>query len=292
MKAIVQQEYGPPEEVLELRDIDKPSVRDHDVLVRVRAAPLAGDDWHLMRGLPYVARLATGLFSPKHLVPGREVAGQVEATGGNVTQFKPGDEVFGWCNGAFAEYVSVAEDALALKPTNITFEQAAAVPVSAFTALQGLRDEGRLRPGHKVLIVGASGGVGTFAVQLAKAFGADVTGVCSTSNADMVRSIGADHIIDYTREDFTQSGQGYDLILDIVGNRSLSDCRRALIPKGSLVLVGTTGGLTSDATRLRSTDRWLMGTGRWIKALALSPFVSQRLRPLIHTDSKEDLIVL
>jgi NADPH:quinone reductase-like Zn-dependent oxidoreductase len=283
MKAIVQYKYGSPDDVLELQDIDKPVVKDDEVLVRVHATTVAGDDWHIMRGLPYVARIATGLFRPrKNSVPGRDVAGRVEAVGTNVTQFQPGDEVFGWCDGAFAEYVSVSEDALALKPANLTLEQAAAVPISAFTALQALRDKGQIQPGQKVLIIGASGGVGTFAVQLAKAFGAEVTGVCSTRNVDMVRSIGADHVIDYTQEDFTQSGQRYDLILDMVGNRSLSDCRRALNPRGTLVIVGwgTRGGPR------------IMGMDRTVRALVLSPFVRQRLRALFHTNSKEDLATL
>ncbi len=282
MKAILQDSYGSPDEVLQLQDVDKPVVKDDEVLVRVRAAPVAGDDWHLMRGLPYIARLVTGLLKPKNRVPGRELAGRVEAVGENVKQFRPGDEVFGWCEGAFAEYVPVSEDALALKPANLTLEQAAAVPISAFTALQALRDGGRIQPGQKVLIVGASGGVGTFAVQLAKAFGAEVTGVCSASNAELVRSIGADFVIDYTQEDFTQSGQRYDLIVDMVGNRSLSDCRRALSPEGTLVIVGwgRRGGLG------------LMGMDRTFRALVLSPFVRQRLRVLIHKDSKEDLLVL
>ena len=280
MKAIVQHRYGPPEKVLELRDIDGPVLTDDHVLVRVRAAAVAGDDWHLMQGLPYVARLATGLFKPRNRVPGRDLAGRVEAVGKDVTRFRAGDEVFGWCDGALAEFVSVPEDALAPRPVNLTLEQAAAIPISAFTALQALRDIGQIQAGQRVLIIGASGGVGTFAVQLAKAFGADVTGVCSTSNVDLVRSIGADRVIDYTREDFTHSGRRYDLIIDMVGNRSLSDCRRALTPSGTLVLVGGSGG------------RWLKGTDRFIEALVLSPFVRQRLRPLIHTDSQEDLATL
>ena len=220
-----------------------------------------------------------GLLKPKSSVPGFEVAGHVEAVGKNVKQFQPGDEVF-WCHGAFAEYVSVSEDALALKPANLPFEQAAAVPISAFAALQALRDKGQIQPGHKVLIIGASGGVGTFAVQIAKSYGAEVTGVCSTRNVDMVRSIGADHVIDYTQEDITQSGQRYDLILDMAGNRSLSDCRRALTPEGTLVIVGGSGG------------PWLMGMGRTVRALVLSPFVRERLRPFLSLPKKEDLVVL
>lgn len=280
MKAIVQHRYGPPEKVLELRDIDTPVVTDDHVLLRVHAAAVAGDDWHLMRGLPYVARLATGLFKPKNRVPGRDVAGRVEAVGKDVTRFRAGDEVFGWCDGAFAEFVSVPENALAPRPVNLTLEQTAAVPISGFTALQALRDVGQIQAGHRALIIGASGGVGSFAVQIARAFRADVTGVCSTSNADLVRSIGADRVIDYTQEDFTRGGQRYDLIIDMVGNRSLSDCRRALNPSGTLVLVGGSGG------------RWFKGTDRFMTALVLSPFVRQRLRPLIHTDNQEDLTAL
>lgn len=280
MKAIVQNTYGSPGEVLELQDIDEPMVNDDEVLLRVHASAVAGDDWHLMRGLPYVARLDTGLFKPKNRVPGRDVAGCVERVGKNVTQLQSGDEVFGWCNGAFAERVSVSKDAIMLKPANLTLTQAAAIPISALTALQALRDKGRVQPGQRVLVIGASGGVGTFAVQLAKAFGAEVTGVCSTSNVDMVRSLGADRVIDYTKDDCTLSGQPYDLVLDMVGSRSLSDCRRALGPNGTLVMVGGSGG------------RWFKGTDRWIKAIMLSPFIRQTLSPLIHTSSKDDLATL
>jgi NADPH:quinone reductase-like Zn-dependent oxidoreductase len=283
MKAIVQDKYGSPDDVLELQDIDKPVTKDDEVLVRVHAAGVHIGDWLVAGGLPYIIRLmGFGLRKPKDNVAGTEVAGQVEAVGKNVKQFQPGDEVFGWCNGAFAEYVSVSEDGLVLKPASLTFEQAAAVPVSAFTALQGLRDSGKVQAGQKVLIIGASGGVGTFAVQIAKAFGAEVTGVCSTPNVDMVRSIGADHVIDYTKEDITQSGQRYDLILDMAGNRSLSHLRRALTPKGTLVIVGGSG------------SRWFMGMGRTIRALMLSPFVGQQLRMLLSagTQNNEDLVVL
>ncbi len=287
MKAIVQDEYGPPDDVLEFRDIPKPAVADDEVLVRVRATAVAGDDWHLMRGLPYLARLAMGLRKPKHRVPGRDVAGQIETVGTKAAQFRAGDEVFGWCDGAFAEYASAPEDNLVLKPANLTFEQAAVVPISGFTALQAVRDKGRIRPRHKVLVLGASGGVGTFAVQIAKSFGADVTGVCSTPNVDMVRSIGADQVIDYTQEDFTKSGQRYDLIVDFVGNRSLSDLRGALTPKGTLVMVGSSG-----SGSLTGMDRWFKGTDRFLRGLVMSPFVSQRLRPLIHSDRREDLLAL
>src|SRR5687768_8027311 len=247
MKAIVQQEYGSPDEVLELQDIDKPAVKDDEVLVRVHAASVHPDVWHVVRGVPYVLRImGAGLIKPKNRVPGTDVAGHVESVGRNVKQFQPGSEVFGesvkghqWHNGgAFAEYVSVPEDALALKPANVTFEQAAAVPTSGFIAIQGIRDQGHVQAGHRVLINGAGGGVGTFAVQLAKAFGADVTGVDSSGKLDMVRSIGADQVIDYMQEDFTQSGKRYDLILDVPGNHSFSALRRALTPKGTYVLIG------------------------------------------------------
>jgi len=279
MKAIVQHKYG-SYDLLELQEIDKPIVKDDEVQVRVHAAAVHIGDWLAMRGLPYIARIGYGLLKPKNSVPGLEVAGHVEVLGKNVKQFQPGDEVFGWCTGGFAEYVSVSEDALVLKPANLTFEQAAAVPISAFAALQALRDEGTVQPGQNVLIIGASGSVGTFAVQLAKAFGAEVTGVCSTRNVDMVRSIGADQVIDYTLEDITQSGPRFDVILDMAGNRSLSECRRALTPKGTLVMVGGSGG------------PWLMGAGRTVRALVLSPFVRQRLRPFLSQPKKEDLVVL
>ena len=283
MKAIVQDKYESPEDVLALQDIDRPVVKDDEVLVRVRAAGVHIGDWLVAGGLPYIIRLmGFGLLKPKKNGAGTEVAGGVEAVGKNVKQFHPGDEVFGWCEGGFAEFVSVPEDSLALKPVNLTFEQAATVPVSAFTALEGLRDVGEVQPGQKVLIIGASGGVGTFAVQIAKAFGAEVTGVCSTPNVDMVRAIGADHVIDYTQEDITQSGQHYDLILDMAGNRSLSHLRRALSREGTLVIVGGSG------------SRWLMGMGRTIRAVVLSNFVRQQLRMLLSvgTQTQEDLIAL
>ena len=278
MKAIVQHTYGAPDDVLELQDIDEPVVEDDEVLVRVHASSVAIGDWLVARGLPYFARVGYGLFKPRNRVAGFDVAGRVEAVGRNVKSFQPGDEVFGSCRGALAEYVAVAEDALALKPANLTLEQAAAVPISAFAALQALRDAGRIRQGEEVLIIGASGGVGTFAVQIAKAFGADVTGVCSTT--EMVRSLGADRVIDYTREDIAQHGRRYDLIVDIAGNRSLSDLRRALTPKGTLVIVGGSGG------------PWFMGFGRTLRALVLSPFVRQRLRPFFSKAKTEDLVAL
>ena len=237
MKAIVQDKYGSAE-VLATQDIGKPEIAEDEVLVRVHAASIHVGDWILMTGVPYVMRMATGLSKPKNRVPGTDVAGTVEAVGPQVQTFRPGDEVFGWCAGAFAEYASGPEDQFVTKPANLTFEQAAAIGVSATTALQLLRDDGKVQPGQKVLINGASGGVGTFAVQIAKAFGAEVTGVCSTRNLELVRSIGADHVIDYTREDFTRSDQRYDLMLDIAGSRSWSACRRVLNPQATLVIVG------------------------------------------------------
>jgi NADPH:quinone reductase-like Zn-dependent oxidoreductase len=280
MKAIVQHAYGAPDRVLELRDIEVPAIKSDEVLVQVRAAAIAGDDWHLMRGEPFAARVATGLRAPKHTVPGRDVAGRVEAIGSGVTQFRLGDEVFGWCNGAFSEFVAVRATALAHKPVNLTLEQAAAVPICGFTALQAVRDIGRVQPGRQVLVVGASGGVGTLVVQIAKSFGAVVTGVCSTANCHLLDSIGADHAIDYTRDDFTQCEQRYDVIVDLVGNRSLSDLRRSLTPDGTLVMVGASGG------------RWFKGTHRFVGALAMSPFVRHRLRPLVHRDRSKDLVTL
>ena len=268
MKAIVHSRYGPPD-VLELNDIDQPVITDDAVLVRVHAAAVGKGDWLTVRGLPYIARLRYGLRKPKHPVPGFDVAGRIEAVGSNVTQLQPGDEVFGWCDGSFAEYASVPQGQLVQKPTNLSFEQAAAVPISGFAALQALRDTGGVQPGQQVVIIGASGGVGHFAVQLAKAFGAEVTGVCSTKSVEMVRSIGADHVIDYTQQDFTRTGQRYDLVLEMAGNRSLAELRRALTPKGTLVLVGGSGG------------RWFMGTGRTLRAVLVSPFVGQRLRSFL-----------
>jgi len=278
MKAIVQDTYGSPD-VLQLRDMDKPEVRDRDVLIRVHAAGVDPSVWHLMTGMPYLVRImGYGLRAPKARVRGADVAGRVEALGADATQFQPGDEVFGICNGSFAEYALAREDKVAPKPANLTFEQAAAVPISASTALQGLRDKGKVQPGQKVLIIGAAGGVGTFAVQLAKSFGAEVTGVCSTTKVDLVRSIGADDVIDYTRDDFADGARRYDLILDCAGNRSLSHLRRAITPKGTLVIVGGEGG-----------GRWFGGVERLLGALILSPFVGQKLHGLLAKVRKEDL---
>jgi NADPH:quinone reductase-like Zn-dependent oxidoreductase len=289
MKAVVYTRYGPPD-VVQIRDVDQPVPKDGEVLIKVRAASVNPLDWHFMRGTPYFLRIAAGLRKPKVTRLGVDVAGQVEAVGRNVTQFKPGDEVFGSCRGAFAEYVCTSESALVMKPENVTFEQAASAPIAAFTALQGLRDKGKIQPGQRVLINGAAGGVGTFAVQIAKSFGADVTGVCSTRNVDMVRSIGADRVIDYTRVDFTQddftkSGQSYDqrydLLFDCVGNHSLLACRRVLTPKGIYVAVGGPSG------------PWMIGPlASAIAAPVLSWFVSQNLFTVLARRSKEDLTIM
>jgi NADPH:quinone reductase-like Zn-dependent oxidoreductase len=283
MRAIVQDEYGSPE-VLEPRDIGRPEVAAGEVLLRVRAAGVNPADWAIVGGLPYIARPVYGLRKPKNAVRGTDVAGTVEGVGAGVTRFRPGDEVFGWCGGlggAFAEYASVSEDALALRPANLTFEQAAAVPMAGLVALQALRDHGGVRAGHRVLINGASGSIGTFAVQIAKAFGAEVTGVCSTRNVDMVRSIGADHVVDYTQEDFTRKDRRYDFILDNVANRSLSDLRRALTPTGTLVPNG--GGFN---------NHWFASGGRVVGAHLLNRFVGHRLRPFLVSPKLEDLVAL
>jgi NADPH:quinone reductase-like Zn-dependent oxidoreductase len=279
MKAVFHDTYG-SFDVLAVRDIDMPVVKNHGVLVRVRAAGLHVGDCFSVRGAPLAMRIATGLRKPKCGIPGFDVAGQVEAVGSKATRFRPGDEVFGACNGACAEYVSVAEDQLALKPANLAFPQAAALPTSALAALHALRDVGKLQPGQKVLINGASGGVGTFAVQIAKAFGAEVTGVCSARNVDLVRSLGADRVIDYTQEDFTQERERYELIFDNVENRSLAECRRALAPSGTLILNSGTGA---------QGMRMLV---RLVKPLVLSPFVRQNLRRYLSVPSHGDLLVL
>jgi NADPH:quinone reductase-like Zn-dependent oxidoreductase len=277
MQAIVQDRYGSAD-VLETREIDKPSIGDHQVLIRVHAASVHVGDWILMTGSPFVMRMVTGLRKPKNPVPGSDVAGTVEAVGRDVHGLRPGDEVFGWCAGAFAEYASAPEEQFLLKPANLSFAQAAAVGVSATTALQLLRDDGKVQPGQKVLINGASGGVGTFAVQIAKAFGAEVTGVTSTKNVEMVRSIGADHVIDYTREDFTNGAGRYDLILDNVGNHSMAETRRALTPTGTLISNG--GG--HSAGKL----------GRTVRTMLVSMFVRQQASPTVKTQNHDDLVAL
>jgi NADPH:quinone reductase-like Zn-dependent oxidoreductase len=277
MKAIVQDRYGSAE-VLEARDIDKPEIGDNEVLVRVRAASIHVGDWILMTGSPFIMRLATGLRKPKNPVPGTDVAGTVEAVGKDVTKLQPGDEVFGWAAGAFAEFAHAAEDQFVKKPANLTFEEAASVGVSATTALQLLRDNGKVQPGQKVLINGASGGVGTFAVQIAKAFGAEVTGVSSTKNLEMVRSIGADRVVDYTREDFTTRPERYDLILDNVGNHSMSETRRALTPSGMLI---SNGGGHADGK-----------LGRTVRTMLVSMFVRQQASPTVKSQNHDDLVAL
>ena len=280
MMAVVYCDYGSPE-VLKIEAVEKPVPTDSQLLVRVRAAAVNPLEWHYMRGTPYIARLDMGLRKPKITRLGVDYAGVVESVGKAVTQFKPGDEVFGGRNGALAEFIAVRENGgVALKPANVTFEQAAGVTVAAITALQGLRDKGGIQPGQKVLINGASGGVGTFAVQIAKSFGADVTGVCSTRNVELVRSIGADQVIDYTKEDFTKRPERYDLILDNVGNHSLSDLRGVMKPDGNYVMVGGPSG------------RWLDPLPRAFGAMALSWFVSQDMSMFISDLNKKDLTVL
>lgn len=282
MKAIAQDRYGSPD-VLELREVDTPAVADHDVLVRVHAASVNARDWHLMRGDPYLARLALGVSRPKTRIRGTDFAGRVEAVGKSVRRFRPGDEVFGEVDGAFAEYVSARDDLLEPKPAALSFEQAAALPLAGNTALMGLRDLGRIGPGQEVLINGASGGVGTFAVQIAKAFGAEVTGVCSTRNTDLVRSLGADHLIDYTQEDFTRNGRRYDVVFDLVGNHSLAGFRRALKPEGTLVLSG--GGVFEGGSVVGPM-------GLLIKGQVMSRFARHRLLVLTAAPSKENLATL
>jgi len=281
MKAIVQDRYGDVD-VLDFRDIDQPVPKDDEVLVAVHAAGLHRGDWHVMAGLPYLIRfVGFGLRRPKVRVRGMDLAGTVEAVGEKVTRFRPGDEVFGWADGAFAEYAVAPEDQLAAKPANLGLEQAAVVPTSGFAALQALRDVGQLQPGQRVLVIGAAGGVGSFAVQLAKAYGAQVTGVASSSQLELVRAIGADQVIDYTRTDVTDGTRHWDLIVDTGGHRSLSQLRRALTSKGTLVIVGSEG-----------RGRWLGGFDRNLRALVLSGLVSQRLRMLSSKPGQADLQVL
>jgi NADPH:quinone reductase-like Zn-dependent oxidoreductase len=291
MQAITFDEYGQPD-VLKLSEIDKPVVADDRVLVRVRAASANPIDWHFMTGLPYLMRMQSGLFKPKINRLGVDVAGEVEAVGGNVTRLRPGDAVFGAVDegatghampelGSFAEYACVSEASVVPKPGTLTFEQAATVPTAGMTALQGLRDKGQIQPGQNVLINGASGGVGTFAVQIAKSFGAEVTGVCSTRNVEMVRSIGADRVIDYAREDFTRGGELYDLILDNVGNHPPSECRRVLKPKG--VYVASFG---------RPERRWLGPMPELLQMSMLAPFVSQKMVTWVTSPNEDDLLTL
>jgi NADPH:quinone reductase-like Zn-dependent oxidoreductase len=276
MKAIVYTKYGSPD-ILELKEIEKPTPKDDEVLIQISAASVNPLDWHIMRGSPFILRVMTGLFKPRITRLGRDVAGKIESVGRNVTLFKKGDEVFGSCTGAFAEYVCVSELKLVLKPDNITFEQAATLNIAALTALQSLRDKGRIKPGQKVLINGASGGVGTFAVQLAKVFNTEVTGVCSTNNIEMVRSIGADYILDYTKEDVTKTGKHYDIFLDCYANRSLLACKRVLNSGGIYIAVG--GPVYSLISILISS----------MTAIVLSWFVSQKFVSLLTKINKDDL---
>ena len=277
MQAITQDTYG-SQETLKLSDVDKPEIGEGEVLVRVRAASVHVGDWILMTGSPFIMRMATGLRKPKNRVPGTDIAGTIEAVGSGVQRLAAGDEVFGWCTGAFAEFARANENQLVVKPVNLSFEQAAAVGVSASTALQLLRDNGKVQPGQKVLINGASGGVGTFAVQIARAFGAEVTGVTSTKNVEMVRSIGANHVIDYTHDDFTAGAERYDLILDNVGNHSMARTRRVLTPTGTLI---SNGGGHADGK-----------LGRTLRALLVSMFVRQQAGPSVKTQNHDDLVVL
>jgi NADPH:quinone reductase-like Zn-dependent oxidoreductase len=277
MKAIVRDAYGSVD-VLRLAEIATPVAGESEVLVRVRAAGVDQGVWHLMVGMPYVMRLAGfGIRAPKNALLGYDVAGSVEAVGAEVTAFRPGDEVFGTCRGSFAEYATVRPDRLASKPNNLSFEQAAATPISGYAALQAVRDHGKVRAEQRVLIIGAGGGVGTFAVQIAKAYGADVTGVCSTAKTELVRSIGADHVIDYTSDDPVGGRELYDVILDVAGNRPLAKLRRALKSRGTLVIVGA-----EDA------GNWL-GVRRQLRAAALSPFLRQKLATYISKEREQDL---
>lgn len=282
MKAAVYRRYGPPEAVVQIEDVEKPVPKDNEVLIKVRAASVNPLDC-VVKGPPYIVRFIFGLRKPKDIRLGVDVAGHVEAVGRGVTQFKPGDAVFGSCRGAFAEYACAPESKLVLKPDKATFEQAASVPVAALTALQGLRDKRQVQTGQKVLINGAAGGVGTFAVQIAKSFGAEVTGVCSTKNVDMVRSIGADHVIDRTQEDFTESGQGYDIFFDLVGNHPLAACGRVLNPNGTYIMGGVLGA---------PDGKWIGPMAPLLKTLVWSPFASQKLVVILAKIRSEDLTIM
>jgi NADPH:quinone reductase-like Zn-dependent oxidoreductase len=280
MKAALYRRYGPPD-VVQIEETNKPVPAENEVLIRVRAASINPYDWHFMRGEPYPLRLMAGLGKPKFPGLGVDVAGEVEAVGTNVTQFKPGDAVFGACKGAFAEYACDSESKLAIKPEKVTFEQAASVGVAASTALQALRDKAHIQSGQKVLINGAAGGVGTFAVQIAKSFGAEVTGVCSTTNVEMVRSIGADRVVDYKREDFTKGGERYDILLDLIGNRSLSECRSVLDEKGIYVGAGGT------------TDPWMISPlVRMFSASILSALGSRKFVSILANINRPDLTLI
>lgn len=280
MRAVIQETFGAPGKVLRLGDIDVPSIGPDEVLVRVRATAVAKGDWLIAQGLPYIARPSYGIASPKHRVAGLEFSGIVDSVGSAVTRLSPGEEVVGWGHEALAEFVAIAEDQVVSKPSTISFEAAAALPVSGFAALQAVRDRGEVGDGDGVLVIGASGGVGSFAVQIAKAYGAEVTGVASSRNLDLVRDLGADHVIDYTKEEVDDGGRQFDVIIDIAGNRPLSELRKALAPKGTLVIVGGSGG------------RATMGFGRTIRASLLSPFIGQRFRALISKPNGADLETL
>jgi NADPH:quinone reductase-like Zn-dependent oxidoreductase len=283
MSAVVQDRYGPiPADVLRLGEVEIPTIAEDEVLVRIHAASVDRGTWHIMAGLPYPIRISGfGLRAPKYLNPGRSLAGTVHAVGAGVTGFQPGDEVFGIGDATFAEYAVARPGKLALKPANVSFAEAAAVAISGATALQAVRDQGRVQPGQSVLIVGASGGVGSFAVQIAKAHGAQVTGACSTGKVDMVRALGADHVLDYTAEDFADGTHQYDVILDIGGNRRVSDLRRALTPAGTLVIVGG-----------ETDGKWLGGLDRQLKATLLSVFVHQKLGTFLSSENAADLAAL
>jgi NADPH:quinone reductase-like Zn-dependent oxidoreductase len=279
MKAISQDRYGLAD-VLELTDVDRPAIGDSDVLVRVRAAGVSYGDWHTMTGTPYLGRMYFGLRRPRASVRGTDIAGHVEAVGAKVTSLRPGDEVFGWCAGGFAEYARADQDSLVRVPGGITLEQAAAAPTSGMTALQGLH-RAKVRAGQRVLVIGAGGGVGTFAVQIATSLGAEVTGVCSTAKVELVRGLGADHVIDYTRDDFAGSGQRYDVIVDIAGSRPLSQLRRSLSPQGTLLIVGGEGG-----------GRWLGELRRSLRGVLTAPFARHRMPFFVSISHKDDLVAL
>ncbi len=283
MRAIVRDRFGPYDVAWELREIDRPGFGDDEVLVRVRAASAKIWKLDLPAGVLFLLRVVLRR-SPRHVVPGLDLSGLVEAVGKNVTRFQPGDEVFGWCSSALTEFAAVSEDALVHKPANVSFDEAGATTMVGLTALQALRDTGGIRKGQEVLVIGASGGVGTSAVQIAKAFGAKVTGVCSTANVDLVESIGADHVIDYTREDFTRVGKRYDLILDMAASHSLSELRRTLTPEGTLVMVGSSGS--------HSKHIWISGFARWFRAAVISTFVNQSLRAFLQARRQDDLVAL
>lgn len=280
MKAIIQTRYGDPAEVFQVEDIGVPEVGPGEVLVEIRATPIAGDAWHLTRGLPYVARPVLGFRRPKERVPGLDFAGTVVKVGTGVTTMAEGDEVFGWCDGALAEYATVPEAQLTHKPSNLRLEEAALVPIASFTAIQGVRDKGRVSPGQKVLITGASGGVGGYAIQLAKHYGAEVTAVASAAKFDLVRSLGADHVIDYKTQSIVSTGEQYDVLIDLYGNPTFAEIARVMKPGGTVVLIGGTGG------------RWFMGVDRWLRAPFVGLFRGFKVRALIHKDRHADLVTI